>query len=60
MRTQSEYAGARIMHVQRKIRTYVDREASLEEGRHREEQFQCHLWCLDRRLRFSQAFAPQT
>jgi hypothetical protein len=29
-------------------------------ARHRDEQFQCFLWCLARRSPFSQTFAPQT
>jgi hypothetical protein len=29
-------------------------------ARHRDEQFQCRLWCLPRRSPLSQAFAPET
>ncbi len=29
-------------------------------ARHRDEQFQCRLWCFDRRSLFPQAFAPET
>jgi hypothetical protein len=29
-------------------------------ARHRDEQFQCRLWCSARRSPFSQALAPET
>jgi hypothetical protein len=29
-------------------------------ARHGDEQFQCRLWCSERRSRFAQAFAPET
>jgi hypothetical protein len=29
-------------------------------ARHGDKQVQCRLWCSDRRLRFAQAFAPET
>src|SRR5262249_24383604 len=44
---------------EKKLRHPVDRGLSLEERRHRDEQSQCRIWCLPRRLHLSQAGAPQ-